>query len=155
MELCASASLTGVLIMSHNFHLIDNHGNKNPYKHPHHHRSAVRTHLFDMASKRFDQNSSLYVLTAVIKKHLHIKNWKIEGVWFVSVMGYLWGKKWKINIFPTAFNQESRFWFLWGIFSLGSVIHIFTQGFLKVTISQFFKFFIWWKCALPHHCQGL
>ena len=44
LELCASASLTGVVIMSQNFHLIDNHGKQPPYKHPHHHRAAVRTH---------------------------------------------------------------------------------------------------------------
>ena len=46
----------------------------------------------------------------------------------------------KLINFPPAFNQESRFWFLWGNFSLGSLVHIFTQVFLKVTISQFLGF---------------
>ena len=155
MGLCASTSLTGVVIMSQNFHLIDNHGKQPPYKHPHHHRAAVRKHWFDMASKLSDQNSSLYVLTAVRKNHLHIKNWKIEGVWFVLVMGDLRRKSGKLIYFPPAFNQESIFLFLWGNFSLGSVVHISTRGFLKATISQFFKFFIWWKCVIPHHRQGL
>ena len=130
MELCTSTSVIGVVIMPQNFHLIDNHGKQPPYKHPHHHRAAVRTHWFGMASKISYQNSSLYVLTAVIKNHLHIKNWKIEGVWFVSVMGDLWRKKCKINTFPTRFQSRIKI-----LVSLGQFLSRLCSTHLYTSIS--------------------